>query len=595
VSDPSNHAAVYIERVTLHNFRGIAECTLTLEPSLTLLVGRNNVGKSRLLRAIAVALGGLPADRDDLTVGGPETTAIDVVLAPLRSPNADERFDARVQRRIGRDVQLISEAPERERLGWRTTIGPSREGTGVRAESKALIFDSTVGQWRPTDRSLDVDRAAMVACSLVDTGRDLTEELGRRGSAIRRILDDLEIPPADRAVIEAAMTTLSAQIISSSASLTAVTEALESLTNAVSSIGSARFSALPGRLEELSQSISIDFDTGIGHLPVRLHGSGSRSLASLQVRNVMYDRRLGRDRSELQPQPVTLIEEPEAHLHPQAQLELSELLESLTGQAVVSTHSAHLVTVVDPESIRLVRQTPESLRIVDFHPTESAGAVRTRRPELHVEEMEKLKRTVERPFGELLFSSVIVVGDGATERALLSPLIRFALGSSAHGVTVVDPASMGNASPVIKFANFVNVPWLLFSDSDPAGVDAARGLDSAYARSDDATITWVGQPGGPIKAVEALFVAFDADLCRAAYEALGLNAPAPMDEPGLVSAMTNRKGSLGRLLAVELVARRGDRERAINEPGYWPHPLQELLCKLRMLLGGGADGYGAQP
>jgi hypothetical protein len=37
---------------------------------------------------------------------------------------------------------------------------------------------------------------------------------------------------------------------------------------------------------------------------------------------------------------------------------------------------------------------------------ESAGAVRTRRPELHVEEMEKFKRTVERPFGELLFSSV---------------------------------------------------------------------------------------------------------------------------------------------------------------------------------------------
>jgi hypothetical protein len=52
-----------------------------------------------VLRAIAVALGGLPADRDDLTVGGPETTAIDVVLAPLRSPNAGWARRAGAKRR----------------------------------------------------------------------------------------------------------------------------------------------------------------------------------------------------------------------------------------------------------------------------------------------------------------------------------------------------------------------------------------------------------------------------------------------------------------------------------------------------------------
>lgn len=584
MAETSNHAAVYVELVTLRNFRGIAECTLTLEPSLTLLVGRNNIGKSRLLRAIAVALGGQPADRDDLSVDGPETSEIDVVVAPLpRRPDADELFDDRVQRRIGREVQLINEAPQRERFAWRTTIGPSREGTGVRAESKALVFDATIGDWQPTDRALEVDRGSLLACSLVDAGRDLTEELGRRGSAIRRILDDLEVPPADRAAIETALTDLSATIISSSASLTAVTAALASLTAAVSSIGVARFSALPGRLEELSRSISIDFDTGAGHLPVRLHGSGSRSLASLQVRNVMYDRRLGRDAGELLPQPLTLVEEPEAHLHPQAQLELSALLDSLTGQAVVSTHSAHLVTSVESLAIRLVRQDGGGPRIVDFHPTDSPRAPRLRRPELHHEEMEKLKRTVERPFGELLFSSAVVVVDGATERAMLPPLIRHVLGASAHGVAVVDPESMGNAAPVVKFANFVDIPWLLFSDADPAGVKAARDLDKECAKGDEATIVWVGPPGGPVEAVERLLLTFDADLCRAAHQTLRAGTAPSLSDEDLLKAMTRTKGSIGRFLALELIARRGDRGRALAEPGYWPQPLQQLLTKLQTL------------
>ncbi len=585
MSPRSNHAAVYVERVTLRNFRGITDAALALEPDLTVLVGRNNVGKSRLLRAVGIALGTLPAERDDLTVGGPHTSEIEIILAPRTLGSGEEHFDPRVQRRI-LNVQLVSDSPERERFGWLTRIAPSQEGNGVRSESTELIFDAAVNSWQITRRPLGVDRTSLVAASFVDTGRDLTEELGRRGSAIRRILDDLEIPPTDRAAIESAMTTLSSTIITSSAALTAVTEALAELTNTVSSIGSAQFSALPGRIEELSRTISIDFDTGGGHLPVRLHGSGSRSLASLQVRNVMYDRRLGRDRGELRPQPVTLVEEPEAHLHPQAHFELSDLLSGLTGQAVVSTHSAHLVTSVDPRSIRLVRETAGGLRVIDFHPVDGSP-IRGRQPGFHQEEMDKLKRTVERPFGELLFASAVVVGDGATERAMLPVLIRWVLGSAAAGVTVVDPGSMSNAQPVIKFAGFADLPWLLFSDADSAGVAAARRLDVELGNGDEATITWVGPPGGSIAACEAMFAQFDPALCRAALSALKPSSTVPADDGELVKAMTKTKGALGRHLAAELITRRGDRARALDEAGYWPQPIQKLLAKLRPLLEGG--------
>lgn len=593
MANPSNHAAVYVERITLQDFRGISTCTLTLEPDLTLLVGRNNVGKSRLLRAIAVALG-VPADRDDVTVGGSGTSMVDMVLAPIPSGGGEEIFSERERRRLALGVQPINEDPLRERFGWRTTIGPSLEGTGMRSDRVVMIFDAGSEDWQPSTVSLSPSQSALLSPSLVDTGRDLTEELGRRGSAIRRILDDLEVAPADRDAIERQMVEISRTIISSSASLTAVTEALATLTDAVSSVGSAQFSPLPNRLEELSRSISMTFDTGSGPLPVRLHGSGSRSLASLQVRNVMYDRRLGRDGSELRPQPVTLVEEPESHLHPQAQFELSELLSSLTGQAVVSTHSAHLVTVVEHRTLRLLQAGPGGLRVADFHPSETAGAVRARRPSFHSDEMEKLTRTIERPFGELLFASMIVIGDGATERALLPPLIRHVLGARAHGVTVVDPGSMSSADPVVKFAKFVEVPWMLFSDADPAGVSDARRLDSSHGGGDEATITWVGPPGGAIHALEDLLVEFDLDLCRAALDVLGTPLPTSADKPEVVKALTGKKGAVGRLLANELIRRHPDRARALDEEGYWPEPIRALLRKIATLLEGGADGHHAQ-
>ena len=106
-------------------------------------------------------------------------------------------------------------------------------------------------------------------------------------------------------------------------------------------------------------------------------------------------------------------------------------------------------------------------------PAESSDhdARRTKRREFYATEMEKLTRLVERPFGELLFARAVVIGDGATERAFLPPVLREALGPLAHGVSVIDSAGM-NADivrAVIKFARHVTIPLVVFADGDGAG------------------------------------------------------------------------------------------------------------------------------
>ena len=587
--DSVEFAAVYLQALRLHNFRGLEECTVEFEPDLTVLVGRNNSGKSRILRAIAVALGARAAERDDLTMNGPKVATIDVILAPAMGNQGGEVFDVRAARRLD-SVQTLSEDPVRERFAWRTTIGLSQEGLGVRSDRALLVFDQTSRSWQQPQNvtSLSVDQRSLIAADLVETGRDLVEELDRRGSPIRRILDDLDIASDRRTELEDGLRELGGEIITSSGSLAALQVAFESLSRSVDTMGSPSLQPLPIRLGELARSVSIDLDTGNGGLPVRVHGAGARSLTSMQVQGVLYDRRLGRDGPALRPHPISLIEEPEAHLHPQAQFELPMLLDHIQGQVIVSTHSTHFVSVVDPRSIRLLRRSGASTTVVDLRPAESddGSAPRGRRPSMHVEEMEKLRRLVERPFGELLFASAVVIGDGATERALLPPLVRNALGNRAHGICIVDPGSMNSdhAVAVVKFANLIGIPWVVFCDSDASGVTAARRLVKDHGSGDDSRVIWV--PSEPVdggksgSATERMFFDFDPELCAAACATIGFE-PREFD---LLAFMVANKGVIGRLLAVELLARFPWPSDPQKTEAQWPLPLCKLIAKLDEVL-----------
>lgn len=573
----------YVERLSIRNYRGLTSVDVEFEPTLTVLAGRNNSGKSRIITALQLALGGRPADVDDFTVGSTSEPEIDVIIAPPPPGEATsaEEFDELLTPLFEGQIQVLIESPLRERIAWRTSVSRSAEGAGARSETRFLTFDARTQSWELPVASTEVrvrQRRAF-AVDLINTGRDLRDELARQGSSIRRVLADLEVSPEKREPLESDLEDLSRRILAESDTLSSVAVELSRLHNLVGSIGSPALNALPGSLEELGRLISIDLDTGNGALPIRFHGAGSRSLSSLQVQGVLYDRRLGKDGSAVPPTPVTLVEEPEAHLHPQAAMELPELLNYLRGQKVVSTHSAHLVTSIEPSSIRLIQTRREGVRVVDLGPASSDALAthRTFRPALHTEAMEKIRRLVERPFGELLFASCVLLGDGATERAFLPVVLRYALASKSHGVAVIDPGSLSNelASAVVRFATLTEMPCFIFADSDNAGVEATRTLVE-LAGDASPTIIWINGKdavGSPIPgAIEAMLLSFDEPLCRAACLAVR------PDLTGTTKTMLKKlKGSSGAHLGRALIERYPD-------VGDWPLPLKLLIEEMAKVL-----------
>lgn len=573
-ASPRSPALLRIESLTVRDFRGLTACTLALEPALTLLVGRNGSGKSRLLRALALACGSAAADGDDFTVDVDVLPTLDLVLAP---PGV-ESFDGRVRSLFGANVQLVS--PEgAERIAWRTTIQRSAEGGGGRAQSRFLTYDVGAASWTMPGNAAAPSREQRgpVTADLVGTGRDLAAELTRPGSAIRRVLSDLGVPDSERDALQADLQSLSARIVDKSAVLAAVRARLDELDQAVAGIGQPVMSPLPARLEELSRTIGIALDSssGAGALPMRLHGAGARSLASLQVQSVLYERRLGQDGSDFPTHPVSLVEEPEAHLHPQACLDLAGLLQRVPGQVVVSTHSSHLVTAAPTETIRLVRQEVGRTVLRDLHPVDDATSTpKALRLDLNAVEWEKLKRLVERPFGEVLFATAVVIGDGASERAFLPHLLRHAMGPAAAGICVVDPESLDKAHPIVKFADAAAIPCLLFLDADKAGRTAEKALPQSAAR------VWVSGDPSVTGDLEDVLCMYAAEWCLEQCDAL-----APTIIGTALERLDKLKGAYGGPLGRAFV-------QEFPDVSSWPQGFRDLTRTLGSAISTGEDDDG---
>ena len=215
-------ASVFVESLSLKNFRGIDELKVDFQPGLTLLVGRNNAGKSRILRAIDVAFGGAQARRDDLTIGSNEIAEIDIVIAPidLDSTNS-EQFNPEVSRRLGDGISFLSVEPQRERFAWRTTIRPANERDGARTESRVMVYGSEDEGWslNVTARRLSREQRSLFHVEFIDTQRDIDTELRRPGSAIRQILNDLGVSDAERLELEARLSEIGTEIAEKSTTL----------------------------------------------------------------------------------------------------------------------------------------------------------------------------------------------------------------------------------------------------------------------------------------------------------------------------------------------------------------------------------------
>ena len=461
---------ILVDTVRISNFRSLRNVEVALAP-VTVLVGMNNSGKTSFLKALHLALG---ADRrvvsgDDFFVGqgagfsdNPENTiVIDLRIIPVgkKGERINEFDDAWINTELGGGlVNFDKDARQYAAVRTRVEFDPLRNDYAIQ---RFVLNDWRENQdWIGTPEKQRLrGRFEQIVAFLMDAQHDVVGDLRNRTSYIGRLLTKVELPPKAVKEIEDRLSALNADIVSHSDLLSHVRDSLSELNRTVPSYGKGvEITPVSKKLRDITKGLDVQFsDSETSAFPLDCHGLGTRSWASLLTYQA-YVSWLDKQATQAigKPyHPILALEEPEAHLHPNAQRCVYEQLEKSIGQKIISTHSPYIVAQAEMAHIR------------HFHKTGSETVVTTLNIDaLAPEDIRKIGREVMNTRGELLFAHVIVLFEGETEEQALPIFARTHWGEAPfiRGVAFVGVGGDAKYLPFLRVAESSAIPWFIFSD-----------------------------------------------------------------------------------------------------------------------------------
>lgn len=447
---------MYLSHLTLRNFRQFGDnddkLELALSSGVTALVGRNDSGKSAVIDAIRYAL--LTRDQSYIRVQ-PEDFQIDAsgaqademfIRCQLSDLNDDEKGAfAEYLTYDGADVSLIVNWSARRRS----------ESPSARRWVDVSVRSGVDGAGPTFEASVRELLSSAYLRPLRDAAREMSSGRGSRLSQILANVPEISQGEAfDENVLPADPTEVSKlSLLGLADYLRHSVKAHQGVSGAETAINTQYLSSLFLRSDSLQGRIDL---TESGSDEIRLRRilerlelglfeastSSARGYYGLGSNNILYMAcellLLGCEPEGL---PLLLIEEPEAHLHPQRQLRLMDFLSSAAAgkvkespravQVILSTHSPNLASTIPLENLVML-EGGRAFSLAEGQTKLGTGDYRF------------LERLLDVTKANLFFAHGVIIVEGDAEALLLPTLARL-LGAdlTEHGVSVVNVGGTG--------------------------------------------------------------------------------------------------------------------------------------------------------
>lgn len=227
-------------------------------------------------------------------------------------------------------------------------------------------------------------------------------------------------------------------------------------------------------------------------LPSTYNGLGYKNLIKMEFELVEFSRQI--EKCAEVAIPLLFLEEPESHMHPQLQQTfvrfLSSFLEEISSktiQVLLTTHSSHIANAVPFNQIRYVQKQKNQINYKDL------GEF-YRKDQTNADFIHKYL-TLSRC--DLFFADKAILIEGTAERLLIPDMINKCkefyqteypnLSSQYYSLIEVGGAY---ANIFCAFLEYLGIPTLIFTDIDSIGDNRKKTYVSKGKKSSNATINW---------------------------------------------------------------------------------------------------------
>ena len=445
---------MYLANMTVEGFRRLEEVELRFRQGLNVLVGPNNAGKTAVVDALRVLLttgeeGALRLTDYDLHVVTGGVSATDATFKYVfRGLDETEEADFLAA------LKPVSKADGTVEYEAHLTVRYSSPDIGGRLRVKRWCGDHEENSI--TSEMLE-DLRAVYLPPLRDPAQGLKPG---RSSQLSRLVQRLSDEASRKDVVDA-LAKLDVELRSKKPIADTQTAILR---RHIDMLGDVLSQELAVNLSPSDfQRVAARLALAVASFEVDQNGLGFNNLIYMAV--VLSELSLSKEAAYR----ALIVEEPEAHLHPQLQAVLLQYLETVEKptagekavQVFVTSHSPNFASLADIDSIGCVYHAPDT--VAAFFPREVTFEKRKK---------EKLQRYLNVTRAEIFFARRIIFVEGAAELFMVEVLAaKLKIDLRKHSVSVISADGLNFDAFLPLFGEkALRMPVAVITDGDPPDV-----------------------------------------------------------------------------------------------------------------------------